>query len=433
MTVIRFTVLSAILFIFIGQFCKPQDLPDTGSKLQEHSTETGRPGPRTGRLALSCHYVSLDSDDEAFTSEQFRQSVGLEPEFARRGFALSTSLRLADVRVHLGIVTGVVRDRTILLQAWDTRSQTTTQENFPWRERVDGRVIATKVIEMVSKLCGEPRSANLREEPSPEQIAERLGSFHRLQATSRTYFAPKRMIHELSAREEIAEWGITTSTSPESVDVALIIDHLPSISWEYRLVDLKDGALLDSGSVFAIQEERAASRIADLLIIHLAKCRPLRQGRTTPANSGPQNHSSEQFGSWGVTEILESPEPASQKIRLSLQGGSLIGLTSDEQTAFAIDVDSIVDVAFDDTAFIRIVDDPWNMGDGSEASGAAIALGLLLHEVTITKYRIHIAWNEGNVTRLVSLQASKGKLRELFARLVSVAKPLFWQENLTGQ
>jgi hypothetical protein len=417
----RFAVLSVVCVT--GLLCRAQDVPDTRSKLQDHPPETRMPGPRIGRSALPCHYVSLDSDDEVFTSEQLRQSVALEPEFAHQGFALSTSLRLADVRVHLGIVTGVVRDRTILLHAWDTRSQTTTQENFPWA-RSDQHLITTKVMEMLLKLCGEPRTA--QQELSPEQIAERLASFHRVQVISQTYFASKRMIDELSAREEIAEWGITISTSRESADAALLIDHLPSISWEYRLVDLKDGVQLDSGRVYAIQEERAASRMADKLIFHIAECRALKKVRITPGNSDAQRRSSEQFGSWAVTEILEtsdSHEPVSEKIRLNLQtGNNLVGLTSDGQSEFSIAIDSIVDVAYDDTAFIRAVDDPWNVGDGSRgpAEGGAIALALLLHQVKIPKYRIHIAWNEGNVTRVVSLQASKGKLKELFTRLAAV-------------
>lgn len=414
----RFAVLCATLAI--GLFCKAQNLPDTASKVQDHPPETGGLGLRTGTPVLPCHYVSLDSDDGVFTSEQLRQSVGLETEFSRRGFALSKSLQVADVRVHLGIVTGVVQDRTVLLQAWDTRSRTTTQDNFPWPRSDHAHVIAAKVIVMLAELCGERQSARLQQELSHEQIAERLGSFQRVRAISRTYFAPKRMVIELSAREEIAEWGITISTSPESADVALIIDHLPSISWEYRLVDLKDGALLGSGSVFAIQEERAASRIADMLIFRLAECRSLKHVRATLANSSGQSPSSEQFGSWTVTQVSDNPASGSEKIRLSLQSGNLIGLTSDGQPAFSIGIDSIVDMAYDDTAFIRVVENPWDVGDGSEATGAAIAIGLLLHEVTITKYRIHIAWREGSDTRLVSLQASKSKLRELFPKLAAV-------------
>jgi len=316
-------VLSAIFVA--GLFCRAQDPSGLRSQLQNHPLETGITSQSASRLALPCHFVSIVSDDESFPSEQLRQSVGLEPEFARQGFALSTSLQLADVRVHLGIISGVVvQDRTSFLQAWDTRSHTTTQENFPWPRGDHEHVIATRVIVMLSKLCGELPTAKFYQELSHEQIAEKLGSFHRVQAISRTYLASKRMEIVLSAREEIADWGITISTFPESADVGLIIDHLPSISWEYRLVDLRKGALLDSGSVFAFQEERAASRIADTLIIHLAAYRPLKRVRTTSANSSAPSRSSEQFGSWDLTEILEtfeSSEPVSQKIILSLQGG----------------------------------------------------------------------------------------------------------------
>lgn len=366
-------------------------------------------GPRTRRLPLPCHYVSLDSDDEVFASEQLRQAVSLQPEFARRGFALSTSFRLPDIRVHLRIVTGVVRERTILLQAWDTRSQTTTQENLAWPKTDHQRVIAAKVMVMLSKLCGELRTPKLQQELSHEEVAERLASFHHVQAISRTYFAPKRMIVELSAREEIAEWGITISTSPESADVALSIDHLPSISWGYRLVDLKDGELLDSGSVYAFQEERAASRIADTLIIHLAECRPLKPIRTIPTNRGEQGVSLDQFGSWNLTQIPDDSKSPPQRITLKAQAGTLIGITSDEQTAFSIGINRILDVALDDTAYVRL----------DELPGVMDEYGLL-YWVKIPKYRIHIAWNAGNVTRQVSLQASKGKLKELFARLSAV-------------
>jgi hypothetical protein len=408
--VIRFAVL-CVIFV-TGLFCRAQDLSGSRSQLQNHPLETDITSQRAARSALPCRYVSIDSDDEAFPSEQLRQSVGLEPGFARQGFALSTNLQSADVKVHLGIITGVVQDRTVLLQAWDTRSHTTTQENFPWPRSDHEHAIATRLIVMLSKLCGERPTAKLQKELSHEQVAERLGSFHRIQAISRTYLAPKRMVIELSAREEIADWGITISTSPQTADVALLIDHLPSISWEYRLVDLRDGAQLDSGSVFAFQEERAASRIADTLIIHLAEYRSLKPLRTTRSNSGVQGHSSDQFGTWRVTEILESlenPEPVSRGITLGLQRGNLIGSTSDGQLAFSIDTHGIVDMTFDDSAYYRLAPDP-----------ILNEYPNLLYYIKIPKHRIHIGWNVGNDTRLVSLEASKGKLKELFARLAGV-------------
>jgi hypothetical protein len=408
--VIRFAVLSAILVT--GLFCRAQDLSGSRSQLQNHPLEPGITSQGAARPALPCHYVSIDSDDEALPAEQLRQSVALEPDFARQGFALSTNLQLADVKVHLGIITGVVRERTVLLQAWDTRSLTTTQENFPWPGRDHGRVITTRVIAMLSKLCGERPTAQLQKELSREQVAERLGSFHRIQAISRTCLAPNRMVVELSAREEIAEWGITTSTSPDMADVALLIDHLPSISWEYRLVDLRDGAQLDSGNVYAVQEERAASRIADTLIIHLAEYRPLKPLRTTRTNSGVQSHGSEEFGRWHVTEILETfenPEPVPREITLGLQRGNLTGSMSDGQLAFSIDIRGIVDVAFDDSAYFRLAPDP-----------ILNEYPNLLYYIKIPRHRIHIFWNEGNDTRQVSLQASKAKLKELFARLAAV-------------
>jgi hypothetical protein len=420
---VRFALLFAILVT--GPFGKPQEVPNTPPKLRGHPLETGIYDGRIGRSIGQCHFVLLDSDNQILTSEQLRQSVAMEPEFTRRGFALPTSLQLPDVRVHLGVIRDVVQQPTVFLQAWNTTSDKTTQENFSWPGSNPELVVAAKVVSMLSKLCGEPKSAELQQRLSGEQIAESLRSFRRVQLVSRTYLAPKRLEIALGAREEIGEWGISISSSAEASDVALIVDHFPSIVWGYQLVDSRTGVVLDSGKVFAFQEKRAASRIAETLISHVATYRQLQRVRKIQAKSGLQNPSSEQFGSWRVTEIVdtfENPEPVSRKIILSLQPRNLMGSTSEGQSILSIDVSKIVDVAFDDSAFVRVVDDPWNCctGEGGPAELGVLGLALLLHEVTITKFRVHIAWNEENLTRIVSLQASKGDLRKLFDRLAAV-------------
>lgn len=210
------------------------------------------------------------------------------------------------------------------------------------------------------------------------------------------------------------ESRINVSGSNEAAEAGLIIDHLPSIWWRYELVDLRSGTLLDSGSVPAFQESRAASRIADMLVLHLASYRSFKQVSTKRINSGLKIDSS-YFGSWRVWQILETlenPEPVPREITVGLQGGNLIGSSSDGQVAFSIDTHGILDVDFDGSAYVRLTPD-----------SMLNEYPNLLYYIKIPRYRVHIAWNDDNVTRIVTLQAPKARLRELYSKLAGVISP----------
>jgi hypothetical protein len=377
-----------------------------------------------------CGSVHIASSDPWIRSVEVASQLLSFPEFVNSGIAVSSDEEHADLVIQLTSDTDDDGTKTHSILASRAQPKLWHLEPYIWPEADYRQFIARKVLRLILAECVVPRDSTGHESPlAPETVKKKLSDARVMKPVVRTSFMRDKVLFAaLAARPEFADWGIKTARINDHPDIDLVVGHVFStLTWTFELVDHDSGLLLDSGTVVALTDDRAATRIATATVKHIDARRPLHHSNRLLAAPSAVSHKVVDQGpaqteTWvikAVSEDMSRQFPGT--MRLFIQDGNLMASDLNGRMLFSIPGDSILDFAdikSDQTLgdSIRADDDSWNGCDESCAFGLLVYIPALvvLDRFRTNKHVFQIAWTENETIRVADLQVTKGDYEDLF-------------------
>jgi hypothetical protein len=218
--------------------------------------------------------------------------------------------------------------------------------------------------------------------------------------------------------------------------------------WKFTLIDQGTGSALDSGTLFAFEDKRAASRIATAVISRIRARRPLpgASSPSVPSLVAAQSGDPQKPREWRIKLLSEEPtEQPENALRLSLEDGRLVAKTGSGVAMFSIPTADLVDVALGKRRDLSlgatmaldaetVQDGGANCGGDGHAEicalGVAVAYPILwtvdlsawvLGHMKTPHHVIRVAWRENGAIRTAEWKIFKGDWKALFATLDALA------------
>jgi len=364
------------------------------------------------------------------------------PDFVNSRISVSTDAEHADLVIRLEPETDDDGSRLDSLTVSSLANISISDRlSFKWPGEDYEEVIAEKTVKLLLSHCTVPDSDTQPEAQLPlELVNEKLSSARIMKPIVHTsWMREKVLVTALEARPEFVDWGIKIAKANEQADVDLIVGHiLSTLTWTFKLADHHTGALLDSGSVIAFNDDHAATMIAGAAVKRIAIRRPLR--RPNYSLAVPSRTSREFVYQWppevvvyqgptdpetweikAVSEDMNKRFP--ERMRLSIRDGSLVGHDLSGRILFSIPGSNILDFADTKTHkslgdYIRLDDDDWNgCGEGCPGVFLYVPLLVVLDGIRINQHIFEIAWTENGTVHVASLRMTKGDYNGLLSTL----------------
>ena len=285
--------------------------------------------------------------------------------------------------------------------------------------------MSEKVLKLLFTHCISRRDA-VAQQPQlpPELVAQTLLAARTMKCVVRTSWMRDRVfLSALKARPEFAAWGIKIAKDNETADFDLVVDHtLSTLSWTFRLIDTRTEALMDSGTVMAFHDDRAAARISAAVVNQISERRPLP---AFLANASQQADSAGMPEIWEVKAVSEDMlKRFPDKMRFFISNGVIKATDMKGVTLFSISANKMIDFA-DTKAYdtvgdnLRLDEDAWIRCDENCAVGFMVYVPILLvlDQFRVPLHIFDIAWMEDNTVRVASLRVSRGNYQNLLITL----------------
>jgi hypothetical protein len=224
--------------------------------------------------------VWIESIDPRIRTVDLKARLLIIPEFVNSGIAFSRDAEHADLSIQLAVEADGDETGLEYLNASNAKTNLWDRIPFVWPAADYEEVIARKAVKLLFAHCVAQRE-NIPQ-PSqlpPDMVKQRLAAARTIRPVVHTsWMTEEVLLAALKARPEFAEWGIEVGSVDEPSGVDIVVGHVLStlnLTWTFQLVDRKSGALLDKGSVMALHDDRAATRIAVATVRQIAARRSL--------------------------------------------------------------------------------------------------------------------------------------------------------------
>ena len=384
----------------------------------------------SSEISQPCSAVWITSSDPWIRSVEVASQLLSFPEFVNSGIAVSSDEEHADLVIQLTSDADADGSKTHSILASRAQAKLWHLEPYIWPEADYRQFIARKVLRLILAECVVPRDSTGQESPlPPETVKKRLSDARVMKPIVKTSFMRDKVLFAaLAARPEFSDWGIKTAGVNDHPDIDLVVGHVFStLTWTFKLVDHGSGSLLDSGTVVAFTDDRAATRIAAATVKQIAARRLLHHPNRLVAVASAATHKGVDQGPAGtetwvvkaVSEDMSKRYPGN--MRLFIQDGNLMASDLNGRVLFSIPGGSILDFA-DTKSYhtlgdnIRADDDNWNGCDEGCAFGLLVYIPALvvLDRFRINEHIFEIAWTENATIRVASLLVAKGDYEDLF-------------------
>jgi len=376
-----------------------------------------------------CDTVSIASTDPWIRTADLTTRILATPDFVLSGIQITPEAEHADLSLQLAAEIDEDETRIEYLTATSAKMNLEERISFLWPASDYEEFISEKVLRLLFMHCIARRDEVAQQtQLPPELVTRRLLTARTIKTVVRTsWMRDKVLLSALKARPEFAAWGIKPSKDNKPADFNLVVGHiLSTLTWTYRLIDTRTGALMDSGTVMAFHDERAATRIAAAVVKQISERRPL------PAllSKASQQVDYAMPGTWKVKAASEDMlKRFPDTMRFVISNGIITATDLKGATLFSISANKMIDFA-DTKAYDTIGDNfRWDEDDVSLGCDDC-AIGLLVYVpilLVLDQFRspVHIfeiAWLEDNVVRVGSFRVSSGDYEVFLTSLNSLVE-----------
>jgi hypothetical protein len=264
-------------------------------------------------------------------------------------------------------------------------------------------------------------------QPDPAAVAQKLRAARRIAPDVRNLSMSGRLLATALA-SQLKPWSVSVVEAGEPCDAEVVVDHhFSTFVWQFEIVEYRSRTVIDTGSVVALTEKRAAVRIStavahrfagDTVVTNRLAISSQRTGLSLTSTLADRPEK------WKVKDLSADGEP---RATLLIKDGSLVGLGSDENVLFSIPTDRILDVAEELTGFHSLQEvadlDPWDFGPNLMT--APLVLIADMTPVSRSHHVINIAWNDNNEVKMISLQVSAASHQRIFELIDSFTNASF--------
>ena len=373
---------------------------------------------------IACDAVSIESIDPWIRTVDLSTRIVATPEFVLSGIKMSRDVERADVAFQLTGEFGDDGTKIEYLTASSAKMNLEERISFFWPATDYEEFISAKVLKLLFTHC--PRRNEVAQQPqlSPELVTQRLLAVRTIKPIIRTsWMRDNVFLSTLETRPEFAAWGINIAKKNEKADLDLVIGHvLSTITWTFRLVDTGTGALMDSGTVMAFHDERAAERISAAVVKQISERRPVP---ALPSHPSQQPNYAEIPEIWEIKALSEDMlNRFPDKMCFSISNRIITATDLKGATLFSIPASEMIDYA--DTKAYDTLGDRFRLDadalDGCDDGCAMVLLVyvpilLVLDQFHIPLHIFEIAWIEDDMVREASFRVSRGDYQNLLKTL----------------
>jgi len=226
---------------------------------------------------IECDAVSIESIDPWTRTADLTTRILATPEFVLSGIGISRDAEHADVSLQLAAELNDDGTRIEYVTASSAKMNLEERISFSWPAIDSEEFISGKILKLLFRHCIARRDHSAQPRLPPGLVTQRLLTAHTMKCVIRTSWMEDRvLLSALRDRPEFAAWGIKIAKYNEISDFDLVVGHiLTTLTWTFFLVDTRTGALMDSGTVMAFNDDRAAARISAAVVKQLSERRPL--------------------------------------------------------------------------------------------------------------------------------------------------------------
>jgi hypothetical protein len=374
---------------------------------------------------IECNAVSIESTDPWISTADVTTRILATPEFVLSGIKISRDAEHADVSLQLDSELDDDGTRIEYLTATSAKMNLEERVSFLWPATDHEEFMSAKVLKLLFTHCIARRN-EVPQQPQlpPELVRQRLLAARTIKPVIRTsWMRDNVFLSTLEARPEFARWGIKIAKDNEIADFGLVVGHvLTTLTWTFSLIDTRTGALMDSGTVMAFHDDRAAARISAAVVKQISERRPLP---ALPSTASQQADYAGMSEIWEVKAVSEDTlKSFPEKMRFLIRNGIITATDLKGATLFSISTNEMVDFA--DTEAYDTVGDRFRLdADGLNGcdDGCAVALLvyvpilLVLDQFHIPLHIFEIAWMEDDIVRVGSFRVSRGDYQNLLTAL----------------
>lgn len=370
-----------------------------------------------------CGAVLIESTDPWVRTGDLTTNILATPEFVLSGIAISRDAEHADLSLQLAAELNDDGARVEYVTASSAKMNLEERISFLWPATDYEEFISGKVLKLLFTHCIAKRDS-VAQQPQlpPELVTQRLLAARTIKPVVRTSWMRDRVfLSALKAHPEFAAWGINFSKENETADFELVVGHIIStLTWTFRLVDTRTGALMDSGTVMAFHDDRAAVRISAAVVKQISERRPLPALLSNVSQQADYAGMSEIWEVKAVSEEMLKRLP--DKMRFFVINGIITATDPKGVTLISFPANKMIDFA--DTKAHETLGDKFRLDDdalsGCDDGCAFGLLGyvpivLVLDQFHRPLHTFEIAWMEDDIVRVGSFRVSRGNYQHLLS------------------
>lgn len=232
----------------------------------------------TTNARVLCQSVWIESADPWIKSRQLVGRVLSIPDFVNSRISVSRDAEHADLAIRLEPETDNDGNRLDLLTVSSLANiYIADRIALKWPGEDYEEVIAEKTVKLLLSHCTVPGNDTQREAHLPSELVDEKLSAARIMKpiVHTSWMRETVLLTALKARPEFVDCGITMAKANQHPDFDIVVGHtLSTLTWTFKLVDHDTVFLLDSGTVIAFDDDRAAHRIAAAAAKQIAVRRP---------------------------------------------------------------------------------------------------------------------------------------------------------------